>query len=306
MTAVTRTPLGLLLLLVGLLAATLSLAVALPAAAQPFTCNGLPATIVATTPGRIDGTDAVDVIIGTSGDDLIVPLRGDDIICAGDGNDTVVWNPGEGSDTIEGQAGSDLMEFNGAGANENIDLSANGGRLRFFRDVANITMDTDDVERVLFAALGGADRIVTNDLSGTDVTEITYNLAAALGGATGDAQADQVVVNATNGDDVVVVSGSGSQASVVGLAATIWVLNAEGANDSLVVNALAGDDAFDGSGLLAGVLSLTADGGAGDDVLIGSAGADTLLGGADDDVLIGGPGVDVLDGGTGNNVVIQD
>ena len=34
---------------------------------------------------------------------------------------------------------------------------------------------------------------------------------------------------------------------------------------------------------------LTADGGDGDDVLIGSAGEDILLGGAGDDVLIGGP-----------------
>ena len=50
---------------------------------------------------------------------------------------------------------------------------------------------------------------------------------------------------------------------------------------------------------------LTADGGDGDDVLIGSAGNDTLLGGAGDDVLIGGPGQDILDGGTGNNIVIQ-
>ena len=52
--------------------------------------------------------------------------------------------------------------------------------------------------------------------------------------------------------------------------------------------------------------SLTADGGDGDDVLIGGAGNDTLLGGAGDDVLIGGPGLDVLDGGPGDNILIQD
>ncbi len=49
---------------------------------------------------------------------------------------------------------------------------------------------------------------------------------------------------------------------------------------------------------------LTANGGDGDDVLIGSAGNDTLIGGTGDDVLIGGGGQDVLDGGPGNNVVI--
>jgi len=50
---------------------------------------------------------------------------------------------------------------------------------------------------------------------------------------------------------------------------------------------------------------LTANGGDGDDVLIGSAGNDTLTGGAGDDVLIGGPGLDILDGGTGDNILIQ-
>ncbi len=52
-------------------------------------------------------------------------------------------------------------------------------------------------------------------------------------------------------------------------------------------------------------MQLVANGGDGDDVLIGSAGNDTLNGGVGDDVLIGGPGQDVLDGGTGSNVVIQ-
>ena len=36
--------------------------------------------------------------------------------------------------------------FNGANVSEQIDLSANGSRLRLFRDVGNITMDTDGVE----------------------------------------------------------------------------------------------------------------------------------------------------------------
>ena len=52
-------------------------------------------------------------------------------------------------------------------------------------------------------------------------------------------------------------------------------------------------------------MQLTANGGDGDDVLIGSAGNDTLIGGAGDDVLIGGAGHDILDGGPGNNIVIQ-
>ena len=76
-------------------------------------------------------------------------------------------------------------------------------------------------------------------------------------------------------------------------------------SDRLTVNALAGDDVVDASGVAAGAMLLTLDGGDGDDVLLGGAGDDTLLGGAGDDVLIGGPGNDTLDGGPGSNIVID-
>ena len=39
----------------------------------------------------------------------------------------------------------------------------------FFRDIANVTMDMDDVESIGFKALGGVDNVVVDDLSGTDV-----------------------------------------------------------------------------------------------------------------------------------------
>ena len=74
----------------------------------------------------------------------------------GSGSDTFQWDPGDGSDTIEGDSGTDTMLFNGANVAERIELSANGNRLRFTRESANIVMDTDSVERVVFNALGGA------------------------------------------------------------------------------------------------------------------------------------------------------
>ena len=43
-------------------------------------------------------------------------------------------------------------------------------------------MDLNDVEGIDFNALGGADTIVVNDLTGTDVTEVNLNLAGTLGG----------------------------------------------------------------------------------------------------------------------------
>jgi Ca2+-binding RTX toxin-like protein len=195
------------------------------------------------------------------------------------------------------------MVFNGANVGENIDISANGGRVRFFRNVANVTMDLNDVEAVDFNALGGADTIAVNDLSGTDVVEVNLNLAASGGG--GDAQPDNVIVQGTGGDDVVLVTGDASGVSVLGLAAQVNITGGETANDRLTVNALAGDDVVQASGLAATAIALTANGGLGNDILIGGDGNDTLSGGEDDDVLIGGPGLDILDGGPGSNVVIQ-
>ncbi|MBC7784343.1 MAG: calcium-binding protein, partial [Burkholderiales bacterium] len=252
----------------------------------------------------MNGGLGIDVLIGSEGGDLINGGDGNDTILAGAGNDTLVWNPGDDNDTFEGQTGTDTLQFNGANVAENIDISANGGRILFFRNVANVVMDCNDVEIVRYEALGGADVIVVNNLSGTDVTAVNLNLAA-VGGA-GDGQPDNVIVNGTTGDDVTTVAQSGGVVTVAGLAATVNISGSEAANDRVTINTLAGADVVEASGLPVGFIALTADGGSGDDVLIGSGGNDVLLGGADDDVLIGGPGVDVLDGGTGDNIVIQD
>ena len=56
-------------------------------------------------------------------------------------------------------------------------------------------MDLDDVERIDFRALGGADNIVVGDLSGTDLTAIGADLRGPNGG--GDGAADTVTVNGT-------------------------------------------------------------------------------------------------------------
>src|SRR5207253_6654138 len=129
------------------------------------------------------------------------------------------------------------------------------------------------------------------------------NLNRAATGGAGDGAADTVIVEGTGGDDVAVVAGDASGVSVGGLSALVNITGAEAANDKLTVNALAGDDVVQASGLAVGAIPLTADGGDGDDVLIGGAGNDTLLGGDGDDVLIGGGGQDVLDGGAGNNIL---
>jgi Ca2+-binding RTX toxin-like protein len=253
----------------------------------------------------MNGGLGADLFLGSEGNDLVNGGDGNDVALMGAGDDTFVWNPGDDNDTLEGQAGFDTMLFNGANVSENIDISANGERVRFFRNVASVLMDLNDVEGIDFNALGGADTVVVNDLSGTDVTEINLNLASTLGGNTGDAQPDNVIVQGTNGDDVVLAVGDASGTAVLGLAAQVNITGAEAANDRLTVNALTGDDVVEASGLAAAAIQLTADGGNGADVLIGGDGNDVLLGGAGDDVLLGGLGLDILDGGDGDDIEIQ-
>src|SRR5262249_26044198 len=163
--------------------------------------------------------------------------------------DTFIWNPGDASDTVDGQGGVDTMQFNGANINEEIDLSANGSRLRLFRNIGTVTMDTNGVEVVNITARGAADQITVNDLSRTDVAPVNIDLAGAPDSGVGDGQPDTIIVNATTGDDAISIVGDASATDVLGLATQIHIVGAEAANDRLIVDALAGDDAVTASEL---------------------------------------------------------
>ena len=207
------------------------------------------------------GGKGVETLVAEDGNDTVDGNGGNDFASLGAGDDTFVWDPGDGSDTIEGETGRDTMRFNGAAAAEKIDLSANGNRLRFFRDVATITMDTAGVEQVDFNALGGADTVTVNDLSGTDVESVNIDLAGTLGGGTGDGVADNVIVKGTNGDDAVDVSGESRNLTVSGLAATTTILQADAALlDRLDVDTQAGTDTVSTDRLVAGSIQLFVNG----------------------------------------------
>jgi len=268
-----------------------------------------------TIPTTLDGQDGSDKLAGGSGAERLLGgdgndsadgNGGDDLALLGAGDDTFVWNPGDGSDTVEGQDGTDTMPFNGANGGEQVDLSANGHRLRFFRTQGNITMDTAGVETVQFNALGGTDTMTVNDLTSTDVKIVDADLAGTLGGNTGDREIDSVVVSATNRNDAVEAADAGSAVAVTGLPASVNITNTDAVRDALTINGRDGADILDATQLAADSMVLTLDGGAGDDLLVGGDGNDTLFGRDGDDILVGGPGLDVLDGGPGLNVIEQD
>ena len=93
------------------------------------------------------------------------------------------------------------------------------------------------------------------------------------------------------------------------------IAGAEGAIDSLTVNGLGGNDTINASGLEAGQVNLTINGGDGDDMIIGSQGNDlvnggrgndTALLGAGDDTFVWNPGdgSDTVEGQAGNDTLL--
>ena len=209
----------------------------------------------------LNGGQGVELFRGGNGDDTVDGGRGNDHADLGRGDDAFIWDPGEGSDSIEGESGSDTMVFNGANGNEDVTMTANGGRLTFFRQPGSVTMDTAGVEVVDFNALGGLDNVTVNDLAGTDVVRTNLDLAGALGGSASDRSLDNVVVNGTVGDDQIRIDGNGSGADVTGLATAVSITHADPSDpsDKLSVNTGAGADSVLASGV-AGVLQVLVDG----------------------------------------------
>jgi len=224
-----------------------------------------------------------------------------------------------------------------------MDLSANGARLRLFRDIGNIVLDVDGIEQVDINALGGTDNITVNSLSGTAVTQVNVDLAGSLGGNTGDTQPDTVSIVGTAAAETFNVSADAGFV-VVDLPTAVRVKGYE-TLDQLVFNGVGGDhvnvngsagpdtmtitqngtqalvqaNGFSASVAVAGELSLAVNGLGGPDTisctgnlagllipltLDGGPGDDTLLGSNGADILIGGEDNDFIDGNQGNDTVM--
>ena len=108
-----------------------------------------------------------------------------------------------------------------------MDVTGSAGRVLLHRDIANITMNLNDMERVDINALGGADSIVVNDMTATDVKQVNINLSATLGGTAGDGQIDTVTVNGSNAGNTINITGQGGSIAVSGLAALVQITGSE-------------------------------------------------------------------------------
>jgi hypothetical protein len=105
--------------------------------------------------------------------------------------------------------------------------------------VANIRMDMNGVERLDLTALGGADTVTINDMSGTDFRRADVDLSAPTGSP--DGVADIVTVKGTEQADNIHVKDAGALVTVHGLRTETVVAGGEPI-DRLQVDALGGDD----------------------------------------------------------------
>jgi Ca2+-binding RTX toxin-like protein len=246
-----------------------------------------------------------DTLTGGSGEDFIEGDAGNDVARMGAGNDTFSWNPGDGSDIVDGQDGKDNLIFNGSDLAEQFHISDSGiadsgagapfHRVRLTRDLGNVTMDLGTVEGIGLNPLGGADTITIDDQSATDLRGVGLDLEAG-GTGTGDGQPDAVILNGTNGDDSGQVSSTAFGDPIIsakaGLLPFVSIIGADPTQDTLTLNSLDGADTIDASGLAPNLIGLVLNGGAGNDFIVASPG---------DDLVNGGPGNNEVQLGAGND-----
>ncbi len=240
---------------------------------------------------RLLGGNGADTFDAGPGNDFVDGNQGADTAVLGSGNDTFQWDPGDGSDTVEGESGTDALQFNGSNIGEEFNVSANGSRVRFTRNVAAIVMDLGTLETVNVRALAGTDNLTVNDLVGTGVKLVDVDESGFDGN--GDAAKDNVIVNGTNvADKITASSPAPGTALISGLATKVQVSKSEFTQDVVTVNGLGGDDTVTGGVAVTGPAAIVANGGEGTDTA-------KYLGGDDDDQLfIVNAGTDIARVGT--------
>ena len=232
------------------------------------------------------------MFLGGDGNDFVFGDNGNDVAFMGAGDDVFQWDPGDGNDTLEGQDGTDTMLFFGANADENVDIAANGGRVLFLRNVANVTMDLDDVEsRRLPRPRRRRQRRRRRPVRHRPHAAPASTCAGPTAAATAQPTPSRSTAPRRRR---LRRRGDAGGVNVFGLHTAVNIFFQEQANDRLTLNGLGGDDVVDAASLEADGIQLTMNGGLGVDVFLGSEGNDLVNGGDGDDVALMGAGDDTF------------
>jgi Ca2+-binding RTX toxin-like protein len=189
----------------------------------------------------LTGADSNDSLSGGDGNDRLIGALGSDTISGGPGNDTLVWNNGDGSDMMDGDAGNDGVEVNGSATLGDVfTIAPTAGRIKFQRtNLKPFTLDTS-TERFQVNGLGGNDSLATQDGVGT------LTLLSVDAGAGDDS------INGSDGPDLIlggegndVLNGGGGGDRIVGDRGSD-ILNGGTGDDTLVWNNGDGTDVING------------------------------------------------------------
>src|SRR5688572_25508182 len=176
---------------------------------------------------------------------------------------------------VAGSAGADMFR-----------VEADGSNAILRRQPANTVVDLTGVDILHLETFAGPDSVEVGDLAGAGLDRVELELKGIPGAVTGDGEEDVVSIDGTTGGDHVTITAKGTLVTAAGLPATVTLSHPDPGLDQLTVNGLNGNDFLDAStvGLAAPApVVLTLDGGNGNDILFGSAGADLLIGGNGND-----------------------
>ena len=229
-------------------------------------------------PETLTGTSGNDTISGLGGDDVIIGGLGNDIMSGGDGNDTFVQDHiSLGGDTFDGGAGSDTIRL--LSIPEVVYSPFGRISLHILAGQTTPSSAITSIERLQFSGNFG-DRLLVQI---TPARFASAGITEVIGGNARDTL-------------LFVVAGAGAY-SVPNFTLSNWSpapTNAWDTVDDLVFIGVSGP----GDYTLSAAAGLNAlqflQGGAGNDVLIGSDNADILAGGAGANQLLGGGGNDML------------
>ena len=193
----------------------------------------------------ITGTANADVLTGGDGDDRVIGAKGNDSMKGGAGNDQLVWNNGDNNDTMDGEAGADEIEVNGAataGDSFTIKPGAVAARVRFDRiNLVPFNLDIGTSERMTVNGLGGDDVFDAGQPGLAALTLLTLSGGVGADAITGGDGADLL----TGGDGVDTLTGGAGDDRVVGDRGNDVMAGGAG-DDTLVWNNGDNNDTMDG------------------------------------------------------------
>lgn len=288
----------------------------------------------------LTGNNDADNLRGGPGDDVVVGARGNDDMEGGDGNDVFIWNNGDGSDVVDGDAGNDETVINGAPtAGDQFTITPQGDRVRFERVNLGLFFVDLTSERLTVNGLGGNDTM-TADPGLAALTALTLRGDQGTDEITGGDGADRIfggdgvdtLVGGAGRDELFGDRGNDGVSGGAGDDTLVWD-NGDGSDrndgedgfDTIEVNGAAAGDVFTVAPAVEGRVrflrtnlvpfvldiatseELEVNGLGGDDQFSAEPGSGLAMivnGNEGNDSLSGSEGPDTLIGGSGNDTLI--